>query len=129
MKTINPEFEKERPVVKKTEIDYAIKPKNMNYTDKQLKAALAKLLPKKTYFGINTGDLIWSTGEPVRETELLHLCRLVELKLTSKEYGVYSAEPYKLYSGIDANTIIYLWFTMPWRERVVALAKVKGIEI
>ena len=110
----------------------------MNYTNKQLKQALAKMLPEQIFLReTHEGDcyLLWrgKYSNPhdmeVRETELLHLCRLVELKLTSKEYGVYSAEPYKSYSGIDANTIIYLWFTMPWRERVVALAKVKGIEI
>ena len=119
MKTINPEFEKERPVVKKTEIDYAIKPKNMNYTDKQLKAALAKLLPKKTYFGINTGDLIWSTGEPVRETELLHICWLVEETLNEME----SADYAELLRPIGAN--YKLLYHASWQQRVVALIKAK----
>lgn len=32
----------------------------MNYTNKQLKKIMAKLLPDRTYLGVITGDLIWS---------------------------------------------------------------------
>ncbi len=101
----------------------------MNYTDTQLKAALAKLLPKKTYLRVSTGVLIWSTGEPVRETELLHLCWLVEDNLTKKEYGAYSDATYDLHLEIVAKTKKWFWLAMAWQQRVEALAKVKGIEI
>ena len=115
----------------------------MNYTDGQLKQALAKMLPDviscRKVIAHDSCKIVcllqwgasWNDESEfmVRDTELLHLCWLVEDKLTSKEYGVYSAETYKSYSRIDANTIIYLWFTMPWQQRVEALAKVKGIEI
>jgi hypothetical protein len=101
----------------------------MNYTDKQLKAIMAKLLPKSTYLGFHTGDLIYSTGVPVRDTELLHLCWLVEDNLTEKQYVAYGDTTYDLHLKIVRKTKKWRWFAMPWQQRVVALAKVKGIEI
>ena len=100
----------------------------MNYTDNQLKAALAKMLPDGlfiTMFGIK---LYWSNtsekclrdrrGWEVLDTELLHLCWLVE------EAMPYSRE-WVDYTNILANDAI----SASWQQRVAALAKAKGIEI
>ena len=95
----------------------------MNYTNKQLKSIMAKLLPKDTYLGVNTGEVIWSTGVPVRDTELLHLCWLVEENLTEME----SADYAELLRPIDAN--YKLLYHASWQQRVVALAKAKGVEL
>ena len=115
----------------------------MNYTDEQLKQALAKMLPDViSYREVIAHEsckivclLQW--GAPwnderefmVGETELLHLCWLVENNLTKKEYGAYSDATYDLHLEIVAKTKKWIWLSMPWQQRVEALAKVKGIEI
>jgi len=97
----------------------------MNYTDNQLKAALAKMLPNR--FEIHENILSWIctniTGTKkhyveVLDTELLHLCWLVSLesKFSSKNNLEYWNK-----IEIDPHA--------SWQQRVVALAKVKGIEI
>ena len=83
---------------------------------------MAKLLPNKTYLGIKTGDLIWSMGVPVRDIEFLHLCWLVEETLNEME----SADYAELLRPIDAN--YKLLYHASWHQRVVALAKAKGVE-
>jgi len=93
----------------------------MNYTDNQLKAALAKMLPDKLilvpYGREDNLILSWIctdiTGTKkhyveVLDTELLHLCGLVQ-----EEYEQY----------------ILLFYHPKWQQRVITLAKVKGIEI
>ena len=110
----------------------------MNYTNKQLIQALAKMLPEQIFLReTHEGDcyLLWrgKYSNPhdmeVRETELLHLCWLVEDNLTKKEYGAYSDATYDLHLEIVSKTKKWIWLSMPWQQRVVALAKVKGIEI
>lgn len=105
----------------------------MNYTDKQLKQALAKMLLEQIFLReTHEGDcyLLWrgKYSNPhdmeVRDTELLHLCWLVEDKLTEKEYYFYADVICDL-----SLEIVTKFLAMPWRQRVVALAKVKGIEI
>ena len=108
----------------------------MNYTDTQLKQALARMLPHfvKTEPCIPSGiHLYWLGQEPpatcslVLDTELLHLCWLVEETLTKRECQDYT-------QGMDweatPNTppFDYVWHAT-WQQRVGALAKVKGIEI
>jgi len=97
----------------------------MNYTDDQLKQALAKMLPNR--LGINNEILVWSSccqfEHEVLDTELLHLCWLVEKTLTNSEVTIYSdALEY-------AETRWWSPFNASWQQRVVALAEVKGIEI
>jgi len=97
--------------------------------DNQLKAALAKMLPDKLilvpYGREDNLILSWilqKSSEPVRDTELLHLCWVVEenlcfFKFEDSEFLIPIAANYKkLYHA-------------SWQQRVAALAKVKGIEI
>lgn len=90
----------------------------MNYTDEQLKQALAKMLPNN--ISINDETLVWSSSSQyeheVLETELLLLCWLAEKTLSLHE----RFECYKILEGL-------IWAS--WQQRVEALAKVKGIEI
>ncbi len=106
----------------------------MNYTDTQLKQALAKMLPK---------HLIWLAGEenslccicrdltnkvehylPAQDTELLHICWMVEENLTPHDRKEYV-------DAIDKETGYTAWpFThATWQQRTIALANVKGIEL
>lgn len=108
----------------------------MNYTDEQLKKCLAKML---------------SNGERVLahslDTELLHLCWLVEGSL-SDDCGEYENETSERYAyskelmtlcgtwnhggwdwGQVCNADIFKAANATWQQRTIALAKVKGIEI
>jgi len=90
----------------------------MNYTDDQLKKALTKMLPDCIH---ENGDLYFYDAGlgghyQVRDTELLHLCWLLEKDLTSSEIE-------------DESEIEWLACHASWQNRVIALAKVKGIEI
>jgi hypothetical protein len=99
----------------------------MNYTDKQLKTALEMMLPDLIF---NCGDLYIYDAEfgsgghrLVSDTELLHICWLVEETLTNSEVASYS-------DGLEsAETRWWSPFHASWQQRVVELAKVKGIEI
>jgi len=85
----------------------------MNYTDEQLKAALAKMLPKKLQH-VSYG----------RE-ELLHLCWLVEKVLIENDKQAYNLFENRLFELCNPYTTL----SATWQQRVAALAKVKGIEI
>jgi len=91
----------------------------MNYTDDQLKQALAKMLPNViVIFTVEHSPEIVlvekQTGAQYRDTELLHLCWMVEEML----------EPLQKYD-MEQTTF---WHAT-WQQRTVALAKVKGVEI
>jgi len=97
----------------------------MNYTEEQLKQALAKILPNR--LGIKKDILVWSScgqfEHEVLDTELLHLCWFIEKTLTDSEVASYSdALEY-------AETRWWSPFNASWQQRVVALAKVKAIEL
>ena len=101
----------------------------MNYTDEQLKAALAKMLPNR--LGINNEILVWSSccqfEHEVLDTELLHLCWLVEKDLNQEKKLDYIEI---LGRGEDEESFYpTIALVSDWRRRVAALAKVKGIEI
>jgi hypothetical protein len=96
---------------------------NDTNTDEQLKQALAKMLPYKINFGYNSRALFWSTGKTVLDTEILHLCWMVEDDFNSKQQDDYGKELYKL---IPYGKML---FSATWQQRVTALAKVKGIKI
>jgi len=94
--------------------------------DIQLKQTLAKMLPEKLKL-----DEQWSASglrykdscKEVLDTELLHLCWLVEETLTMGQRLDYLNH---LDNWKDDD-----WLTChaTWQQRVIALAKVKGIEI
>ena len=98
----------------------------MTYTDEQLKQALAKMLPTKVFMNTNGGQMYHKLDgepQPVRDTELLHLCWLVEETLTEYRSAAYA----ELMRPISEN--YKRLYHATWQRRVVMLAKVKGIEI
>ena len=111
----------------------------MNYTDKQLEAALAKMLPELLYSDyLADGTFVsirWLTDKPnygckghsVLDTELLHLCWLVEKDLNPEQKLDYIE---MLGRGEDEESFyITIALSSDWRWRVAALAKVKSIDI
>tara|TARA_R110000868_G_scaffold205242_1_gene453634 strand:- start:5 stop:292 length:288 start_codon:yes stop_codon:yes gene_type:complete len=95
----------------------------MNYTDTQLKQALAKMLPEKVYMNTNGGSMYHRLdGKPqlVIDTELLHLCHQVELTLSWPEYSLFKIGLVGQLLRVESAS---------WQQRVEALAEVKGIEI
>lgn len=101
----------------------------MKYTEEQLKQALAKMLPESVFFNESSGNLNWinatrACGTTVLDTELLHLCWLVEEKLTQNECNVYDRE-----ITHSCDNKLGWKFHATWQQRTIALAKVKGIEI
>lgn len=110
-----------------------------NYTDTQLKQALTKLLPEllENYYQDIPFDnflLSWIRRKrEVYDTELLHLCWLVEQTLTEKEDVWFlqklSQKRYEQGEGGTIGTLIDRSVHATWQQRVIALAKVKKIEI
>ena len=120
------------------------------YTDEQLKQALAKMLPDKV--GYHHGfikPLHWRdkhfTG--ALDTELLHLCSLVEETLSSyagehgeelsqkedyskelmKQCGTWKSKDWNWEDVCNAD--LFQAASAPWQARTIAAAKVKGVEI
>jgi hypothetical protein len=106
--------------------------KFMNYTDEQLKQALADMLPQSIYNGgelyIYDADFARLDGyRHVRDTELLHLCWLVEQDLKPEQKIDYIEI---LGRGEDEESFYpAIALASDWRWRVAALAEVKEIEI
>jgi hypothetical protein len=110
----------------------------MKYTDTQLKQALAKMLPDRLIWYSN--DLAykpkdWSSSNSLPsdwplDTELLHLCWLVEETLSDylqEEY--YYALSDECETTVDKPLVQSRTYHATWQQRVIALCKVKGIEI
>lgn len=104
----------------------------MNYTNDQLKQALAKMLPDEVFFGGESDQesaLRWNNtlGLKVANTELLHLCWMVEETLLWHQQHDYAQE---LYREPEPNgTVSFLYAHATWQQRVIALCKVNGVEI
>lgn len=100
--------------------------------DTQLKQALAKMLPDALIWDVESSQhntvrdegwgLCWDSGNPVLDTELLHLCWLVEKELDWDSWHAYKRELDKLAGEREKISAI-------WQQRTILLAKVKGIEI
>lgn len=95
-------------------------------TDTQLKQALAKMLPEVVRFDEQTKNSEYSLHwreymHAVLDTELLHLCWLIEETLSPSQAQAY-------YQMLPANSVGNQAHAT-WQQRVIALAKVKGIEI
>jgi len=121
------------------------------YTDTQLKQTLAKMLPANKvekrfgyFYWLNSGGYFDNpeegTGQyPDREvldTELLHLCWLVEETLFNEPRREYINElvnnhplRYHPASASDTNMAVYFQVHATWQQRVKALAAVKCVEI
>ncbi len=118
------------------------------YTNDQLKQALAKMLPEKirhdsnylvdSLAGIYSPMLIWlpsgiAQESYVLDTELLHICWLIEQALTEKE-DVWFLQRLSQQRYLDGEcgtigTLIDRSVHATWQQRTIALAKVKGITI
>lgn len=106
---------------------------NTQYTNTLLKQALAKmLLPNNIGWGNKlsrqvelengaTPTIAELTNQIVLDTELLHLCWLVEETIQGCELGLYMQE-----IDLDGDWAIC---HATWQQRTIALCKVKGIEI
>lgn len=95
---------------------------NAQYTDIQLKQALAKMLPDVIQ---HEAGLTWyrHDGGEVLDTELLHLCWLIEETLTFLDKGNYFNSFWE-----GAFSVVGICH-ISWQQRTIALAKVKGVEI
>jgi len=111
---------------------------NNTPTDTQLKQALAKMLPKKVKIMMANNSteqfLCWLSETDqgfsgfVLDTELLHLCWLVEETLTRLQCTNYSEELLACHPEVATKADEFFWhFT--WQQRTTALAKVLGVEI
>lgn len=103
----------------------------MNYTDNQLKAALAKMLPDKIVM-MPHGQLHWwpkrnggINGSVALDTELLHLCWVVE-QTCDETFTDALLDVVASQAGYAACLFSH---SATWQQRVIALCKVKGIKI
>ncbi len=96
-------------------------------TDERLKQALAKMLPGYIYDTKGMGVRWLLNGAEVLDTELLHLCALVEQELAKNKWTwlPYANE----LNEICADEWHCSSIRATWQQRVTALAKVKGIEL
>ncbi len=102
----------------------------MNYTDDQLKTALAKMLPDSVYYHEPSSLLIWKArtqldmvhNRNVKDTELLHVCHLTEQGLSDDKVDLF-----KNYLNVFYDTRIP--HSATWQQRTIALTKVKGVEL
>ena len=115
----------------------------MNYTDNELKQLLAKMLPETlAWFPfLMEGDseqepfLAWRIGDEVLDTELLHLCSLVEAGLTTTQHYQFrcnlweetKAEKEGRFGGINGEEHNRRYASATWQQRTAALAEVKGV--
>lgn len=101
-------------------------------TDNELKLALVKMLPDVLAWNIETNSLLFLIPSPYRwtpqnprvlETELLHICWLIEQTLTKVEFQAFVNALYR-----QDNK--YNWHpdcSASWQQRAAALLKVKGL--
>lgn len=99
------------------------------YTDIELREFLAKMLPEKLEW--HDGVLKYRNRREhamlVLDTELLHLCFLVEESLDNFQRVAYEGTLYNQTTS-EHSTIAHFQKThATWKHRIPALAKVKGI--
>jgi hypothetical protein len=117
-----------------------MKPLPHTYTAPQLKQALAKMLPEKIRATPSGFHLWWSFNTPennlpvsrlVLDSELLHLCWLVEDDLSQKHQVDYIKQLWIVCNGTlpKVGHVGYLmnYLHATWQQRVIALAKVKNM--
>ena len=110
-------------------------------TDTELKQLLAKMLPDKVgyhksiasiqgdrdeFLWLDTDcDRLVFSNRKVLDTELLHLCWLVESKLADTNYVQYTNQ--LRYICIEHAITLSRYQSATWQQRVTALSKVKGL--
>ncbi len=110
-----------------------------NYIDTELKLLLAKMLPEELYIheyntnGTKEGivcDIEWKKGELedciVEDTELLHVCWLVEEDMVKNESHLYAWQVNELLATEILSPMERIYHAS-WQQRTLALAKVKGL--
>lgn len=104
----------------------------MNYTDDQLKQLLAKMLPETVAFN-DMGSFIWTSRcdtRQVLDTELLHLCSLVEEGLTDSEYITFAHALNEAWmrdaKPQSSRIVLCRSASATWQQRTAELAQVKG---
>ena len=105
----------------------------MTVTDTQLKQSLAKMLPSKlALYGDKENILCWADHDrlnrptQVLDTELLHLCRDIELALPDYDYNLFCNLRCE---EKERNREMRSHQSASWQQRTLALCKVKGVEI
>ncbi len=88
-------------------------------TDDELKQLLAKMLP--IYIQQDGNAIVWKNDQEVQDSELLHVCWLIEQTLTANQKS-----EYVMYLR-DSTTCNWDMVTAPWQRRTMALAQVKGL--
>lgn len=99
----------------------------MNYTDDQLRALLALMLPETVEY--RDGMLFWMRKGGllnIHDTELLHLASLVEAGLTENLKCQYVV---RLSTTDRENSPDWNMTFATWRARTRALAEVKGVTL
>lgn len=121
------------------------------YNDEQLKQALAQMLPEKIAY--EDVWLFWKrwpekalgqhASRKVLDTELLHLCWLVEETLDKIgdeseppeilgidiEWNQYTERLWNQFDGTPEDGSLWAIVHATWQQRTIALAQVKGVEI
>jgi hypothetical protein len=109
----------------------------MNHIDTQLKQTLAKMLPETLYFNTGSQRLCWISkqsvcGTYVLDTELLHICWLVEETLVNfRKYHdnlCQICEPARTTPMIP-DEYVKMLLHVTYEQRIIALAKTLNIEI
>jgi hypothetical protein len=102
-------------------------------TDTELKQLLAKMLPETVKYDtfMSPPTLRWNHSVMVRDTELLHLCSLVEAGLTEDQWSTYSIALNQIACRISCGNLKTCGYTIAatWQQRVTALAAVKGVTL
>lgn len=100
----------------------------------KLKIALARMLPDKIFIKDDGGgqfSLYWHGGrqhtihswwDKISDTELLHICWLVEQTLSGDEYTHFLLHLHKMTNSVRTTSATF-------EKRAQALAKVKGVEV
>jgi hypothetical protein len=115
-----------------------------DYTDTQLKQALAKMLPELlciqehrapegvalrfTLHWKGTSKGFFGKDREVLDIELLGLCWDVEEDLRKQGFGPNYNELWEVYLDLLCVDLNY-YAHATWRQRIIRLARVKGIEI
>lgn len=116
-----------------------INPMSETKSDNELKQLLENMLPEilETWEAGERSSLLWrkEDGRQVKNTELLALCRMVELTLDDKERRDYAAELWSTVCRYAKDNLKYLNLdhsfcvsAASWQQRTTALAAVKGIK-
>ena len=102
----------------------------MNITDAQLESILAKMMPE-TISQHACGKYYWigSANGFVLDTELLHLCSLVEAESGLNSYPLREKYLYKLMDIVKEDGRDTLVIFATWQQRTRALAEVLGVTL